>query len=312
LLSCFALNQYSIMAQPQNNRAKLSQESIEGLELIFKIASLYSFCFEKIRIPQKTSDSEKLKSILFPYMAVIYGKITTAYRLLNGYSLDDLHPGVEGISNDSISLYDVIRSIYECFLQANFIISRSTTPSDVRYLIFWWDYRALSERVLLASTSNLKNEQLDDEIKHIDRIANEVVKNHSDRLTQDAKDFGKYGNQKLANWPKPGKLYEAAGIHKSQHEYLYKLNSLYTHCEPFAMMQVRYFIETNDNDLDRNILVHGRYIVDLSLSAIDSFSRIFPQVKHSIDNSPGLGLMMEQAKKYLSKSRTSLKNNEEN
>ncbi|RZK37333.1 MAG: hypothetical protein EOO90_25470 [Pedobacter sp.] len=124
-------------------------------------------------------------------MAVMYGKIITAYRLLNGYSLDDLHPGVDGISNDSISLHDVIRSMYECFLQANFIISRSTTLEDIRYLIFWWDYRALSERVLLASTSNLTNDQLQGEAEYLAKISNELVKKHSVRLDQDANNFGK-------------------------------------------------------------------------------------------------------------------------
>lgn len=295
------------MAQPQNNRADLSQSSVDGLGLIFQIASLYSYCLGQLRIPQKTSDTEKLKSIVLPYMAVMYGKIITAYRLLNGYSLDDLHSDVEGISNDSISLYDVIRSMYECFLQANFIVNRSTTPKDIRYLIFWWDYRALSERVLLTSTSDFKNEQLDEEIIHIDRIANEVINNHSLQLEHDIIRFQKPKSQKLANWPKPGKLYEDAGVHQSQHEYLYKLNSLYTHCEPFAMMQVRYFIETNNNDLDRNILIHGRYIADLSLAAIDCFSKIFPEVKDCINNSPGLDLMIEKAKSYLAMSRSSIR-----
>lgn len=294
------------MTQPQNNRAKLKEASIESLDLIFKIASLFSFCLNEINQPLKTTDTEKLKSIILPYMAVMYGKIITSYRLLNGYSLDDLHPGVDGISNDSISLYDVIRSMYECFLQANFITSRSTTPEDTRYLIFWWDYRALTERVLLASTSDIRNEQLDDEIRYIDRIADEVAKNYSVQLEQDIAKFQKHKNQKLANWPKPGKLYDRAGVHQSQHEYLYKLNSLYSHCEPFAMMQVRYFIETNKNDLDINVLLHGRYIADLSLAAIDVFSKIFPEVKVSIENSPGLGLMIDKAKSYLSKSRSSV------
>lgn len=70
------------MTQPQNNRANLSQRSIEGLDLIFKIASLYSHCLGQIHIPLKTTDYEKLKSIVSPYMAVMYGKIITAYRLL--------------------------------------------------------------------------------------------------------------------------------------------------------------------------------------------------------------------------------------
>lgn len=294
------------MTQPQNNRANLSPSSIEILDLIFKIASLYSFCLEQVNLPLKTTDSEKLKSIVFPYMAVMYGKIITAYRLLNGYSLDDLHPGVDGISNDSISLHDVIRSTYECFLQANFIISRSTTPENIRYLIFWWDYRALSERVLLASTSNLNNDQLDGEVEHLAKIANELIKKHSVQLDQDIVSFGKIKNHTIANWPKPGKLYEAAGVHKSQHEYLYKLNSLYTHCEPFAMMQVRYIIEKNHHNLDSNILVHGRYVVDLSLAAIGSFSNLFPAITVAIHNSPGLELMIEKAKNYLSESRSSL------
>ncbi|WP_231492201.1 hypothetical protein [Pedobacter sp. Leaf170] len=297
------------MAQPHNNRANLSQGSIDGLELIYKIASLYSHCLGEIRIPLKTSDDEKLKSIMLPYMVVMYGKIITAYRLLNGYSLDDLHPEIQDITNDSVSLYDIIRSMYECFLQANFNISRARTPKDLRYMIYWWDYRGLSERVQLASTGDFDINDIDEEVKHIDRIANEVIKNHSDQLEEDIINFRKSKNQKLANWPKPVKLYEAAGIHKTQHDYLYKLNSIYTHCEPFAMMQVRYFIETNNNDLNRNILIHGRYIADLSLAAIDGFSRVFPEVKESIDSSPGLDLMIVKGKGYLAMSRASIARN---
>jgi len=306
LLSCYAQNFNSLMTQPQNNRANLSQGSIESLDLIFKIASLYSHCLGKITIPLKITDDEKMKSIVLPYMVVIYGKIITTYRLLNGYSLNDLHPEIHDISNDSISLYDLIRSMYECFLQANFLISRAQSPNDIRYLINWWDYRGLTERLLIASSSNLKNEKLDEEMTHINRIATEVIKNHSNRLGEDSKEFGKLKSQKLANWPKPSKLYEAAGIHKSQHEFLYKLNSLYTHCEPYAMMNVRYYLERNIIDIDRNIFVHGRYIVDLSLLAIESFSKIWPLVKDSIDNSPGLDLVILNAKTFLNNPRCSM------
>ncbi|RZK67659.1 MAG: hypothetical protein EOO95_02265 [Pedobacter sp.] len=293
-----------------NNRNEISDVSKGILDLIFKLSAEYSTHLEYIGHNFENNIDGELKRILLPYMIAIYGKMLTAYRLLNGYSLEDLHPEWVGVSNDPIILYDLIRSMYECFLQSHFIQNRYQSYEDRKYIILWWGIRALSERAQLATTSNLENQQLKRESIEIDNDTQQIVKQHSDRLSKDKNDFGFYKTNKLANWPKPGKLYDLAGIHKSHHEFLYKISSLYAHAEPFALMQVRHIYHNNIHNLDDNILTHGRYIVDLSLIALQNFSKIFPEMKVRMDNSTSLHEMINKAEQYFRISRAAISKRE--
>ncbi|WP_316851583.1 DUF5677 domain-containing protein [Pedobacter agri] len=293
-----------------NNRNNISPFSGDILDIIFKMAQEYADNMASIGNSFDATIEGELKTIVLPYLIAMYGKMITAYRLLNGYSLQDLHPSMPGVSNDPIVLYDLVRSMYECFLQSHFIINRYPTSADKKYIILWWGCRALTERGMLAATSKLENDQLRREADFIAANTAEIVKNHAGRLQTDRDEFGFRKNEQLANWPKPGKLCRHTGIHHSHHDYLYKISSLYAHAEPFAIMQVRCIYKYSIDHLDEGIRTHGRDIVNLGLIALDNFSQVFPEIRRRIGHSPGLPEMINKAKAYYSLSRAAISNRE--
>jgi hypothetical protein len=118
-----------------NNNSLISLESKTLLNTIIRTAHYFSKSIALVSPVASTGQPADLqRGIALPYMVLIYGKILTVYRLLKGYSLEDLLPKMVGVSNDGYSCYDINRALYECFLQANFITSRYQTDEEKHYI----------------------------------------------------------------------------------------------------------------------------------------------------------------------------------
>jgi len=296
-----------------NNNTLISKESKLLLNTIILTAQYFSKSITKISdIPTTGLPGDLQREIALPYMILIYGKILTAYRLLNGYSLEDLHPKMVGVSNDAYSCYDINRALYECFLQANFIISRYQTDEEKQYIGLWWHIRAFSERSIMAKNRAMQNTKLDQEAKDIETYKSLIETSYSLLRTKDVQQFGpEKKKSEWPAWPKAGNLNQMAGIHNTHHKHFYKKNSLYAHSEPFALMQLGTHHKLGRDDLDGNILSHGTELIYLSVLSLKSFSLIFKSIEELFENDADLQSMYVGAKRAFGEELTRKKNTED-
>jgi hypothetical protein len=87
-----------------NNNSLISPESKILLNTIILTAHYFSKSITQVSPVASTALPAGLqRDIALPYMILIYGKILKVYRLLNGYSLEDLHPKMVSVSNNCIA-----------------------------------------------------------------------------------------------------------------------------------------------------------------------------------------------------------------
>jgi hypothetical protein len=276
-----------------NNNTLISKESKTLLNTIIRTAHYFSKSISQVSPVAITGlPADLQRDIALPYMILIYGKILTVYRLLNGYNLEDLHPKMVGVSNDSYSCYDIIRALYECFLQANFIVSRYETDDEKHYISLWWHIRAFSERSIMAKNRAMKNTKLDQEAIDIESYKTLIDTSYAGIRAKDVQQFGPEKKKSdWPAWPKAGNLNQMAGIHDTHHKHFYKRNSLYAHSEPFALMQLGTHHRLGKDDLDGAILSQGTEVIYLSVLALKSFSMIFKPIEVLFENDEDLQAM---------------------
>jgi hypothetical protein len=284
-----------------NNRSEQDSDSKQLLNGIILLIAKYSHAISQIgKIPVTHQATELRKDIVKPYMVMMYGKAVTAYRLLNGYTLTDLHPKASGVSNDSFTLYDVVRALYECFLQSSFIIQRSKTPEEIQYMASWWHCRAFSERSILAVNRAISNAQTDGELQFIKDHTLMIDQRYQSYKVADIAAFGKDRTTGLADWPKPSKLVNIAGVSQNKHNYIYKFNSIYAHCEPLSILQVGETAKTGKVDINGAIILHGTYVLYLMAFGLENFAMVFSEVEKMISEDPPLQELIEASKRFWS------------
>lgn len=287
-----------------NNRNQQDSDSRQLLDGIILLIANYSKAIGRIgEIPITHQALELRKDIVKPYMIMMYGKAMTAYRLLNGYSLEDLHPKAFGVSNDSFTLYDVVRALYECFLQASFFIERTQTPGEIPYMASWWHCRVFSERSILAVNRAISNAQTQRELEFIKEHVRIIDQNHLTTKVADIASFGKDKISGLAHWPKPSKLINIAGISKNKHEFIYKFNSIYAHCEPLSILQVGETAKSGEMDINGPIILHGKYILHLMASGLQKFAMVFTEVDEMISKDIPLKELIKASENFWSEDR---------
>ena len=279
-----------------------NKASVAHLSALIKLISRYGSIISKIGKIQNTKiPTDEFKNMIIPYAVTIYGKMLTSFRILNGYSIEDIIPLAKGISNDQFSTFDLTRSVYECFLQSSWMTSHYISDRERRYITCWSTIRAYSERATLANVRGLKNGKLEHEAKVILSLKQEILDNYSDILNADIKNFNKDKYTGVAVWPKASMLHAKIGVSKFHHNYFYKLHSIYSHSEPFAMMQVSYAMD-NEQDVNETIALAAPYLIHFSAANLNYLKILFPEcdkeISHSVD---GLKELIDGSIDYLAK-----------
>ncbi|GAA3971405.1 hypothetical protein GCM10022246_24850 [Pedobacter ginsengiterrae] len=278
-----------------------NKQSKDDLEVLVKVSSDYSHILSTIKpVTDPRQPTDALRKNMLAYIAFIYSKLLTSIRILHGYHIDDIIPQVTGRSFDQFTPLDLTRSVYESFLQSSWIINDFKTEEERHFVCLWWKVRGLSERVLMAKNRARKDENLDAEGKQIALYTNIIQEKYPDYLEQFSKKFGRYKNSILPNWPKPGQLHAIAGVSKFHHDYIYKFHSLYSHSEPFAMIQLDYFL---NNSIDVNEYVHftAPYLIFFSVATLNNFRVLYPEIDVCINENQQLTDLIKYSTYYLQK-----------
>jgi len=279
-----------------------NEASRAHLSVLIRLISRYGTIIQKIgKIQKPETPTEVFRNLIIPYAVTIYGKMLTSFRILNGYSIEDIIPLAKGISNDQFSTFDLTRSVYECFLQSSWLTSRYITDRERQYVTSWSTIRAYSERATLANVRGLKNGQLEDEADLIIGLKQEIFENYNEILLDDIRNFGKDKYTGVAVWPKATKIHSKVGVSKYHHDYFYKIHSIYSHCEPFAMMQVSYAMD-NEQDVNETIALAAPYLIHFSAANLNYLGILFPECENEISNSvDGFKEVIDGSINYLAK-----------
>lgn len=278
-----------------------NKRSKDDLEVLVKVASDYSNILNTVKcVTDARQPTDALRKNMLSYIAFIYSKLLSSIRILHGYSIDDIIPTVTGRSFDQFTPFDLTRSVYECFLQSSWIISDFKTEEERHFVCLWWNIRGLSERVLMAKNRARKDETLDTEERHIALYTNIIQEKYAKCLEKYSKKFGRHKNNTLPNWPKPRQLHAVAGVSKFHHDYIYKFHSLYSHSEPFAMIQLNYFL---NNPIDVNEHVHftAPYLIFFSVATLNNFRILYPEIDICIKENQQLTDLIRYSTYYLQK-----------
>lgn len=274
--------------------------SKQYLQVLLKIASDYAYIIGSINNPKEPKDPSALLRInMLSYMVFIYGKLVTSIRILNGYKVDDIIPSLTGTSYDQFTCFDITRSVYEAYLQSSWILKEFETEEQRHFISLWWTVRAFSERAVMAKSRGTIHENLAKEDEKIRAYTIVMQTRYSDYLQLYTAKFGKLNKKAvLPNWPKPSQLYLIAGVSKFHHNYIYKYHSLYSHAEPFAMMQMEHTIK-NPIDVNEHIAFVAPYLVNFSVMAMDNFSNLYPEAELCIKENKNLQELIKSASNYL-------------
>jgi hypothetical protein len=279
----------------------LNKRSKDDLEVLVKVASDYAHVIGSIKTPKSIEQpTDWLRKNMLTYIVFIYGKLVTSIRILHGYQIDDIIPSVTSKSFDQFTCFDVTRSVYESFLQSSWIVDEFKSENERHFISLWWTVRGLSERVLIATNRKRKNEDLGIETQKINTLTNVITEKHSYYLDKYIDRFGKPKGGTLPNWPKPGKLHVIAGVSKFHHDYIYKFHSLYSHSEPFAMIQLDYFLN-NPIDVNEHISFTAPYLIFFSVAALNNLRSLYPEIDSSINDNQQLTDLVKYSCYYLKK-----------
>ena len=279
---------------------QLTKKSKDDLEVLTKVASDYAYLIGSIRKTKTAEQPTKwLRESMLAYIVFIYGKLVTSIRILHGYQIDDILPHIQSRSYDQFTCFDITRSVYESFLQSSWILKEFRTEEQRHFIFLWWTVRSYSERVNLARAKHAEEEAENAKL--------EIIKLCGILKSRYQKELDKYGQQfrgKEANglpkWPKPGQLYQIAGVSKYHHDYLYKFHSLYSHSEPFAMTQLKHFLN-NPIDVNLHIEFTAPYLIFFSVVALDNFSILFPEAEDAMKENDQLQHLIRLSTAFLQK-----------
>jgi len=279
----------------------LTKRSKDDLEVLVKVASDYAHILDSIENPKNIKQpADWLRKNMLTYIAFIYSKLVTSIRILHGYQIDDIIPSVTTKSFDQFTCFDITRSVYESYLQSSWIVDEFRNEKERHFISIWWTLRGLSERVLLARNRRRKDEDLGNEIQKIDTLTNIINEKYPHYLEKYSAKFGKQKNASLPNWPKPGQLYVIAGVSKFHHDYIYKFHSLYSHSEPFAMIQLDHFLN-NPIDVNQHISFTAPYLIFFSVAALNNFRSLYPEIDGAISDNQQLTDLVKYSCYYLKK-----------
>lgn len=260
------------------HQTDLTKKSKDDLEVLIKVASDYAHLIGSINNTKEPKQpTDWLRESILAYMVFIYGKLLTGIRILHGYTIDDILPHIKSRSFDQFTCFDITRSVYESFLQSTWILREFRTEQQRHFISLWWTVRALSERVSLAKAKKDAEDEAIKEQEEIVKLCNVLKSKYSKELNDYKKKFN--GIDKaydLPNWPKPSQLYHIAGVSKFHHDYIYKFHSLYSHSEPFGMVQLKHFLN-NPIDINLHIEFTAPYLIFFSVAALDNYRILFPE-----------------------------------
>lgn len=279
----------------------LTKKSKDDLEVLVKVASDYAHIISSIENPKiRQQPTDWLKKNMLTYIAFIYSKLVTSIRVLNGCHIDDIIPEVTGKSFDQFTCFDITRSVYESFLQSSWIVNDFQTEEERHFVCLWWKVRGGAERILVAKNRARKDENLDAEMEQIAKYTKIIQEKYSSYLENYITKFGKHKNTGLPNWPKPGQLYPIAGVSNFHHDYVYKFHSLYSHSEPFAMIQLDYFLN-NPIDVNQHISFTAPYLIFFSVAALNNLRLLYPEIDVFINENKQLTDLVKYSSYYLQK-----------
>lgn len=280
---------------------KLTKSTKDDLEVLVKVASDYAHVLSSIKTPKNVEQpTDWLRKNMLAYIGFIYSKLVTSIRILHGYHIDDIIPSVTNKSFDQFTCFDTTRSVYESFLQSSWIVDEFQDEKQRHFISLWWTARGLSERVVMARNRKRQNEDLDSETQQINAFTNIIKEKYSDYLEKYIAKFGKPKNSTLPNWPKPGQLYVIAGVSKFHHDYIYKFHSLYSHSEPFAMIQLGYILN-NPIDVNQHISFTAPYLIFFSVATLNNLRSLYPEIHSSINDNQQLADLIKYSCYYLKK-----------
>lgn len=279
---------------------ELTKKSKDDLEVLTKVASDYAYLIGLVKTPRVAEQpAEWLRENILAYMVFIYGKLVTSIRILHGYQIDDIIPHINSKSYDQFTCFDITRSVYESFLQSSWILKEFRTQEQRHFLLLWWTVRAYLERVSLAKAKRAEDEAANVKLE-IAKLCGVLKSKYQKEIDDYIQKFkGKDANG-LPRWPKPGQLYQIAGVSKYHHDYLYKFHSLYSHSEPFAMVQLKYFLK-NPIDINLHIEFTAPYLIFFSVAALDNYRIIFPEAEVAIKEDGQLQHLIALSTAFLQK-----------
>nr|MBC7611493.1 hypothetical protein [Pseudopedobacter sp.] len=244
------------------------------------------------------------QEVVLPYISAINRKLLTIIHLLNGYSFGDLKPLLNQTSFDWISCYDLIRSLYECFLQLNFVANRYKSDNEKLFIARWFHIRFFKERAELAKSNKTINVnhklQLESEILKIMNLENLIIKDCAELKRREENEFKWKKNSLFNNWPKPEKLYSFANIHENKHRVFYKMHSIYSHSEPLAILQIRSRNKITAKQVNNLNSSHGRQSYLIGLVSFYSLKNVFKGVKVRLEKDKELEMKCLKACEYFS------------
>jgi hypothetical protein len=282
------------------NLTELTKKSKDDLEVLTKVASDYAYLIGLVKTSKVAEQpAEWLRENILAYMVFIYGKLMTSIRVLHGYQIDDIIPHINSKSYDQFTCFDITRSVYESFLQSSWILKEFRTEEQRHFLLLWWTIRAYSERVSLAKAKHAEDEAENAKLE-ITKLCGILNSRYQKELEGYKQKFNGKDANGLPKWPKPGQLYRIAGVSKFHHDYIYKFHSLYAHSEPFAMTQLKHFLN-NPIDINLHIEFTAPYLIFFSVAALDNYRILFPEADTAVKEDQQLQHLIELSTAYLGK-----------
>lgn len=205
----------------------------------------------------------------------------TIWNIINPKDISDFK-----VNNSSFKMYDLpslyvlIRTLFEGYLNMNYILIDPESEEERELRLNLWDRHALYERKKMANFIGTQNEKLKLELDKIEEYTNRIK--NSPYVNKKLKNE-KQSLIERHNWCKLKKvqLAEKANIHKSQAEFMYKFLSNYVHSDSYSLMQINSY---DSVDVIKSFFQLPINFTEMFMSlTIDAFSKMMPIAKEIVN-----------------------------
>lgn len=249
-----------------------------------QIGSLKKIISSAIKISSKTYNMPctRAQELAADFLTKNTMASLTIWNIINPKNISDFK-----VNNSSFKMYDlpslyvVIRTLFEGYLNMNYILLDPESEEERELRLNLWDRHALYERKKMSNFVGTQNKKLKLELEKIEEYTNRI------KNSPYVKKQPKNRRQSLIerhNWCKLKKvqLAKKANIHKSQAEFMYKFLSNYVHSDSYSLMQINSY---DSVDTVKKFLQLPINFTEMSMSlTIDTFSKMIPKAHKIVNN----------------------------
>ena len=217
------------------------------------------------------------------YSAGVFTKQVLVAYTLWGITHPSPHPELKALSQDATlqdfpSAFVLLRSMYECVLNSNYILLGSEFQSARHVVIEVARLHAMREQAYLLRSMKSKRPEATMILDDLP-VRRKSIEEHSEfkYLPESVRNYVRADDLQKSNWHKKNNesLAVLAGFHETMHAQYYKYFSNYTHSDPLSVQQV----DAVRSPLDSENMISSAF--DYASSFLGKSLRIHREVSES-------------------------------